>query len=118
MWEQSPSAVRPVQPGMMGSSSQCPSTASEEAIRFRESSIEALAILAVQQIPHRSSPSLVRFRQGLALIGVHAPFGSGPSASGALQAGQRLAKPGLPGFSSNSSEQTAHTLMGKAISIL
>ncbi len=35
--------------------------------------------------------------------------------SGSLQAGQRLAKPGLPGFNSNSSEQTAQTLIGNAI---
>jgi hypothetical protein len=34
-----------------------------------------------------------------------------------LQAGQRLAKPGLSGFSSNSSEQRAQTLMGKAIEV-
>jgi hypothetical protein len=37
------------------------------------------------------------------------------SASGSLQVGQRLANPGLPGLSSNSSEQTTQTLMGKAI---
>jgi hypothetical protein len=37
--------------------------------------------------------------------------------SGSLHAGQRLAKPGLPGRSSNSSEQTAQILMGKAIDI-
>src|SRR5258708_38147603 len=36
-------------------------------------------------------------------------------ASSSLQDGQRLAKPGLPGFSSNSSPQTAQTLMGKAM---
>ena len=35
--------------------------------------------------------------------------------SGSLHAGQRLAKPGLPGLSSNSSEQTTQTLMGNAI---
>lgn len=35
--------------------------------------------------------------------------------SDSLQAGQRLAKPGLSGFSSNSSEQTAQTRIGKAI---
>ena len=42
-------------------------------------------------------------------------LGSGPSASGALHVGQRLAKPGLFGFNSNSSEQTTQTLMGKGI---
>lgn len=40
---------------------------------------------------------------------------TGPVASAELQSGQRLAKPGLSGFSSNSSEQTAQTLMGKGI---
>lgn len=35
--------------------------------------------------------------------------------SGVLHSGQRLANPGLSGFSSNSSEQTAHILMGKGI---
>ena len=37
------------------------------------------------------------------------------SASGALHPGQRLAKPGLSGLSSNSSEQTTQVLIGKAI---
>src|ERR1039458_2975399 len=40
---------------------------------------------------------------------------TGPSASGSLHLGQRLAKPGLSGFSSNSSSQTAHTLIGNDI---
>jgi hypothetical protein len=44
-------------------------------------------------------------------------FDAGAVGSGVLQAGQRLAKPGLSGFSSNSSEQTAQTLMGKAMEI-
>jgi len=48
--------------------------------------------------------------------GFHAlPLPAGSVASGSLHSGQRLAKPGLPGFSSNSSEQTTHTLIGKAI---
>jgi len=38
--------------------------------------------------------------------------------SGSLQARQRLAKPGLSGFSSNSSEQTAQTRIGNAIQLL
>ena len=42
---------------------------------------------------------------------------AGESASSALQAGQRLAKPGLPGFSSNSSEQTAQIRRGKAMPV-
>src|SRR5580693_5944441 len=42
-------------------------------------------------------------------------FAPGSACGGSLHAGQRLAKPGLPGFSSNSSEQTAQTLMGYAM---
>jgi TM2 domain-containing membrane protein YozV len=37
--------------------------------------------------------------------------------SGSLHCGQRLAKPGLPGLSSNSSEQTTQVLIGNAIGI-
>lgn len=37
------------------------------------------------------------------------------SSSGSLQEGQRLAKPGLSGFSSNSSPQIAQVRMGKGI---
>jgi hypothetical protein len=40
------------------------------------------------------------------------------AASPALQAGQRLAKPGLSGFSSNSSEQTAQIRRGNAIRLI
>ena len=40
------------------------------------------------------------------------------AASGSLHEGQRLAKPGLSGFSSNSSEQRAQIRRGKAIPIL
>ena len=40
---------------------------------------------------------------------------AGSAASGALHAGQRLAKPGLPGRSSNCSEHTTQVLMGKAM---
>ena len=42
----------------------------------------------------------------------------GTVGSGALHSGQRLAKPGLSGFSSNSSEQTVQILMGKAIPLI
>jgi hypothetical protein len=31
-----------------------------------------LAILAVEEVAHRPSPSFVRFHQGLAFVGVHA----------------------------------------------
>src|SRR5579872_139766 len=37
--------------------------------------------------------------------------------SGSLHAGQRLAKPGLPGFSSNSSPQTAQVRIGNGMEI-
>jgi hypothetical protein len=39
----------------------------------------------------------------------------GTVGSGELHAGQRLAKPGLSGFNSNSSAQTAQIFVGKAI---
>src|SRR5579859_6579736 len=39
----------------------------------------------------------------------------GPWGSSSLQLGHRFAKPGLLGFSSNSSEQTTHTFTGNAI---
>lgn len=42
-------------------------------------------------------------------------FGPAAAESSSLHSGQRLAKPGLPGFSSNSSPQTAQTLIGYAI---
>ena len=42
-------------------------------------------------------------------------FVLGAASSGSLHAGQRLAKPGLSGLSSNSSEQTAQTRIGNAI---
>jgi hypothetical protein len=42
-------------------------------------------------------------------------FVTGSADSSALHSGQRLAKPGLSGFSSNSSEQIAQTLIGKGI---
>src|ERR1017187_5959232 len=45
-------------------------------------------------------------------------FDLGPVSSGSLQAGQRLAKPGLPGFSSNSSEHTAQTRTGNTITLI
>jgi len=39
------------------------------------------------------------------------------SSSATLQVGQRLAKPGFPGLSSNSSPQTAQILIGNGIAI-
>lgn len=45
-------------------------------------------------------------------------LGDASAVSGVLQLGQRLAKPGLPGFNSNSSEQIAQTLMGYGIQLL
>ena len=52
----------------------------------------------------RSSASISRFVMGSA-------------GSGSLHAGQRLAKPGLSGVSSNSSEQTVQILIGNAIQV-
>ena len=40
-----------------------------------------------------------------------------PAASSTLHSGQRLAKPGLSGLSSNSSEHTAHILIGSGIAL-
>ncbi len=40
---------------------------------------------------------------------------TGSADSGELHSGQRLLKPGLSGLSSNSSEQTAQTLMGNGM---
>ena len=62
---------------------------------WRRASLASAAVL-------RSSASMARLDAGAAL-------------SGSLHAGQRLAKPGLSGFSSNGSEQTTQTLIGKAI---
>jgi hypothetical protein len=42
-------------------------------------------------------------------------FDAGASSSDSLHAGHRLAKPGFPGFNSNSSEHTTQTLIGNAI---
>src|SRR3954451_20740665 len=46
------------------------------------------------------------------------PLVAGSAVSVSLHAGQRLAKPGLSGLSSNSSEQTAQTLIGNGILLL
>lgn len=54
--------------------------------------------------------SLSVFRSIASRVGL-----AGDSAGSALQSGHRLAKPGLSGFNSNSSEQTTQTLMGKTI---
>ena len=54
-----------------------------------------LAVLAIEKLPHRLSPSLVRFSQALALIGVHALLG--PRARRLFNAALRatIRKPGL-----------------------
>ncbi len=64
---------------------------------FRLASFASLSLL-------RSSASLVR-------------FATGSEASGALHSGQRLLKPGLSGFSSNSSEHTTQILIGKGMQV-
>jgi hypothetical protein len=45
-------------------------------------------------------------------------FAAGSTSSGTLHSGQRLAKPGLSGLSSNSFAQIMQTLIGKAIASL
>jgi hypothetical protein len=42
-------------------------------------------------------------------------WAAGVISSASLHSGQRLAKPGLSGFNSNSFEQMLQTLMGKAM---
>jgi hypothetical protein len=46
-----------------------------------------------------------------------AAFADLVAGSSSLHAGQRLAKPGFPGLSSNSSEQITHTFIGNAIDL-
>src|SRR5580698_6010869 len=46
------------------------------------------------------------------------PFVAGSASSGWLHSGQRLAKPGLPGLSSNSSPQATQTLIGNGMTEL
>src|ERR1700722_18692138 len=58
-----------------------------------------------------SFASFTLWRSSASLLG----FAVDSEPSDSLQAGQRLAKPGLSGFSSNSSEQTAQTRIGKVI---
>src|SRR3954464_14507196 len=47
-----------------------------------------------------------------------AGFDAAPAESSSLHSGQRLAKPGFPGFSSNSSPQTTQTLIGYAMVVI
>jgi hypothetical protein len=58
-----------------------------------------------------SSASFVVLRSSASML----RLAEGETAFSTLQAGQRLAKPGLSGLSSNSSEQTAQIRRGKAI---
>lgn len=60
----------------------------------------------------RASLASARLRRSSASMVV---LVSAPVASGSLHSGQRFAKPGLSGLSSNSSEQTAQVLMGKGM---
>jgi len=67
---------------------------------------------------------MARLRASLASLSIFRSSGSigrlvtGSTSSGSLQAGQRLAKPGLPGFNSNSSEQITQVLSGKGMTLL
>jgi len=54
-----------------------------------------LAILAVEEVAHRSSPSFVRFLQGFAFVGVHALLRYG---AGAFGFAARWAAVGKAGF--------------------
>jgi hypothetical protein len=74
------------------------------SLRYRSSRIACLRASFASLTVLRSSASM---RRGAV----------GAVASGALHSGQRLAKPGLSGFSSNSSPQTVQTRMGKAIAL-
>jgi len=77
-----------------------------------------LAILAIEKVSHGFPAGFVGFFLSLAFVGVRGLLRFGTVCSGSLHSGQRLAKPGLSGFSSNSSEQTAQTRVGNAIQIL
>src|SRR5215475_12523510 len=70
------------------------------------------------QLSLRYRRSRIAFR--LSAFASRSPVSIRPSVgesaeSGSLHAGQRFANPGLSGLSSNSSEQTTHTLIGKGI---
>lgn len=54
-------------------------------------------------------------RSALGATTPEVPFAPGTVSSGSLQTGQRLAKPGLSGFNSNSSPQTAQIFMGNGM---
>src|ERR1700688_951746 len=65
-------------------------------------------------LPRRASfASFTLWRSSASML----RFAADSEPSGALQAGQRLAKPGLSGLSSNSSEQTAQTRRGNAMQL-
>jgi len=76
------------------------------------------ATFTVKEIADRLSAGLIRFDHSLAFVSVHAALGYCVSLFGVLHSGHRLAKPGLSGFSSNSSEQTVQTLIGNTIQFM
>jgi hypothetical protein len=73
------------------------------------------AVFAVEHVAHDAAALGIGFAVGEACGGMGA---AGLESSGSLQVGQRLAKPGLSGFSSNSSPQTAQVRIGKDIFVL
>ncbi len=85
--------------------------------KFRIADGKPLAVLAVKELPHRLPASLIRFAFGLAFVGIHATPRCGTSRFRGAACGAAVGKAGLSGFSSNSSEQRAHILMGKFIPI-
>ena len=99
MWGQPPSAVRRAQ---RGASFHCPEGVGVGPADGLLSYPSDTANPASPSSAPRSS-ALIPF------------FSAGPSTSGSLHAGHRLANPGFPGFNSNSSEQTTQTLIGNAI---
>ena len=81
--------------------------------------LEPSAVLAVEEVAHRLATGFVRFLCGLAFVGGHAStvvLADSAALDSSVHWGQRLAKPGLSGFSSNSSLQMAQTLIGKGMS--
>jgi len=75
----------------------------------------ALAVFAVEQVADGFAARFVGFRLGLALFGGQGMASGGFRGFRLAALGQRLAKPGLPGRSSNSSPQTTQVLIGNAI---
>ncbi len=81
----------------------------------REPGAPTSAILAVEKVAHCAPASFVGLFQRLTLVGVHGLLRLRAGVFGFAARGTTVGEAGLSGFSSNSSEQTAQILMGKAI---